>query len=499
MRIEVGVYRGHEPTSGGWLQLCQQEGVPHRRTTNPDAPVLLFERELPEWFDDYVRQGGVAVVSEASPCNALFEPQWRGQAVVQQVAFPELGFDRVLAPSIVDLYAGPGGGELRVHDRRITKGGVRNGRYPIVLQADLGQGVCLYSGLPLTRLLTTEGDTLRRFSLLSDVTERIVAVDKHKIGRILIHMLRTAFQRRGLPYVHTWYYPGGAPSVFAFRIDVDNTFGANTTTIAEVASDIRLPIGFYVNKSLCEGQVQYLRGIGAPHEIGNHADVHNLFDTIEANVVNVESCRAWLEQQGLQPGRWFVAPRGMWNGQLGLALERLDYEYSSDFGLAFDDLPFFPRSRDRHLSVLQIPIHPYSVERATAYAQEAGLAEPDASNVLSYFLTTARHHLTNNLPIFFYSHPQHFGPMASEVLPELVAEIRHIGVPITTLSRFGNWWRKRAEVVLQVDFDPSRQRLSIAGERPDDVYVNVLHAAKLEVHGDHLLHVALPTHPPQLQ
>ena len=42
---------------------------------------------------------------------------------------------------------------------------------------------------------------------------------------------------------------------------------------------------------------------------------------------------------------------------LKAALEKLQVGHSSEFGLAYDDLPFWPRQS----SVLQVPVHPVSL------------------------------------------------------------------------------------------------------------------------------------------
>jgi hypothetical protein len=103
----------------------------------------------------------------------------------------------------------------------------------------------------------------------------------------------------------------------------------------------------------------------------------------------------------LPVGPWYAAPRGMWNPELGAALEELGYLYSSDFGLEIDGLPFFPRVYTQRTGVIQIPIHPFSVERAVRYAEENGLNPPSEEEVLSYFTAVARDLSSKSGPFFF--------------------------------------------------------------------------------------------------
>lgn len=481
MKIEVGVYRGNRPSSGGWLHLCEQEKLPHREICESTCPVLLCEGETPEWLEDFLRQGGTALVTEADPGWLPFPTDYRGQAVIETASFPQPGLETVRVPGLVNLFAGTGWGEFCVHEKRVTKGGIRQGMFPVFLRQEVGRGSCWYTGVPLTRLLTVAGDTLLDFSRFTEVTERVVAVDKGKVEQALTGVLRRAFDQAGLPYAHLWYYPDGAPTVFAFRIDADGVYGDNLVNISRVGAELGLPLTFFLNKSLCEAEVARLREIDPLHEIGNHGDVHNLFDTEGENLLNVRRCREWLDGVGLPHGLWYAAPRGMWNVNLGLALEELGYEYSSDFGLCRDGLPFFPRFGGRRSSLLQIPIHPYSVERAYVYAEEQQQPAPTAAEVLEYFLKVAEEKLRDHSPILLYSHPQRFGPLAGGILPGLNAAMVRWGVPITTITRFGRWWMRRDRLSFEADYDPQTRELMIEGELPEEAWLNVLAGDEVRV------------------
>ena len=93
---------------------------------------------------------------------------------------------------------------------------------------------------------------------------------------------------------------------------------------------------------------------------------------------NIKECEVWLDSIGIAHGPWFAAPRGMWNFALGLSLEELGFDFSSDFGYDIDSFPFFPRFRGRKMKLLQIPIHPYSVERDSIFCDEQGASGADS-------------------------------------------------------------------------------------------------------------------------
>jgi peptidoglycan/xylan/chitin deacetylase (PgdA/CDA1 family) len=479
---EVGVCEPSSKTSG-WRRVLEQEKTPHRTISDISCPVIVCEGQAPDRLAEFLQEGGVAIVTSATEFVLPFRVRYRGQAVIQLLQFPELDLRDVRIAGISAVFAGDGFGKFTFHENRVEKGGIRTGHFPAFVQERVGRGYCLYTGLPLSELLLSSGDTLRAFSRQNSVTERIVAIDKAQILRILVWILRKGFSLLGLPYVHIGYFPNQAPSVFAFRIDVDGTYAENLTSIVQAARAAQLPITFFINRSLCLRQEKYLHQIDPANEIGNHANIHNLFDTKEDNLRNVSEGRAWLQENSLPVGPWYAAPRGMWNAELGAALEELGYLYSSDFGLEIDGLPFFPRLYGRRSLLIQIPIHPFSVERAVRYAEENGLDPLSEEEVLAYFTAVARDHIKQGWPIFFYSHPEHFGKMAKTILLALKRLAEGWGVPVTTLSKYAEWWTARDQLEIHATYDGDQNELVINGKLPDHTCLRVFANDDLRISG----------------
>lgn len=470
-KVEFGLSRDVSADSG-WYRILEQEMVPFRVVDGPDAPVILLEGDVPEWVEPFLNQGGVAILMAAEAARAPWLKGDRGCGVVQSAIVP--GMDSIQLPCTMDLFSAEGWGEIRIHDKRYTKDGLRNGRFPLVCHQSVGKGHCLFSGAPLPRLLTVLGDTLRTFSPFSAVTERVAMVDKAKIARLLVGTMQRAADLAGMPYPHLWYYPDGAPSVFGFRIDVDGVYPPRLEEISRAAADVGLPLSIFANKNMCANDLPSLRKIHHLHEIGNHAAVHNLYDDESSNLSNVRICKVWLDSESIPNGPWFAAPRGMWNVTLGMALEKLGYEYSSDFGLDYDGLPFFPRYQGRRLNLLQVPIHPWSVERAFVFSEENSCEEPGIEEVLGYWKTVASFQINVHQPAFFYSHPQRFGEMAVRVLPALKEHCERDGARVTTLARYSAWWKMRDSVRFEAEFDTESSTLSLCGDLPADLAVNVI-------------------------
>jgi peptidoglycan/xylan/chitin deacetylase (PgdA/CDA1 family) len=471
--FSVALLAPRDPASGsGWQRILDQEGVPHHLATSaadlPGAALLLGEGELPEWAAEHLRAGAVGVLSGA---RALPDhepgPAQRVRAVISGFTTP--GGRWAAAPGPVTLLprgtgpAGPGAGTFRVHEDRVPKYDSDPDVLPVLATHAVGRGTLLYSPVALTELLMAEGDRLRRFSELSPVTERVSAIDKADVADTLLALLRAGFRRAGLPLVRLGRYPGGAPSVLIVRVDVDGAFAPRTQMLLDATTAAGLPASFFVNADLCRAHPGLPEEWPAAVEVGQHADVHTAFDTVEQNLRNLTAGAAWVEERTGRAVRSFVAPRGLWNPALGRALRTLGYPYSSDFGLDFDSLPFRDSS-----GLLQVPVHPYSPERARRWADETGEAPLGAAQTAAYYEAVARRQIALGRPVHVYGHAEVLGPMAGTVVPALAALARAAGLAVCTLGEYAAFWQRREQVRLAAAYDDATGVLELktaAGER----------------------------------
>ncbi len=482
MKLEVGIFENKEMSlrrskanrSVGWKIVCDQEKVPFHITDQPDAPVMVFDGELPVWLEDYLSAGGSAVITDARPDSLPFDANYSGDASIEFVDLTELGAGPARVQCITALYPGAGVGKITVHENRIKKYDLYQDEFPVFLYHPLGKGGCWYTGLPFSRLMGATGDTLRKSTDFSDYSERITSIDRHSIAKALQNVLVRAFHAKGLPYVHLWYYPGNYQSAFAFRIDVDGVHGDLLGRVSRAARHNGFALTFFVNKSLCQEEAQKIREIDPVHEIGNHADVHNLFSDYSSNYQNILRCKEWLDEIGIQQGPWFAAPRGMWNEALHQALEDLEYLYTSDFGVCIEGFPFFPYIANARSKVLQIPVNPFSVERAWVWKAQADAGAVTPDFVSSFWNASIEKNYQNDLPVILYSHPEKFGAIADEVFPLLRQKLTGLKIWETTLSGFARWWIRRDRVDFAAEYQPETGQVTTTGIDGQDITVKVL-------------------------
>lgn len=429
----------------GWRRVLEQERITYRPADLGQAPVVLLSGETPDWIVDFVSGGGVAVLSGARVGAPLLPP---GLTMSVTGFTPPGSHHRCSAPSLVTVFPGEGEGELRLHEDRVVKYGVDPDRFPVVSTVRIGDGALIATGVPLTDLLMAPGDRLRRFSRASPVTERVSSVDKAVVADTLLGMIRCAFRLADLPLVTLPRFPRGAASVLILRVDVDGVFGGNAQALAQVAEEQNLAVSFFVNADLSDAHPGPLNRWGSRMELGQHGARHTLLEGREDNLANLREAESWMEATvGVVPSS-FVGPRGMWNVGLGEALRTLGYRYSSDFGLDFDSLPF--RSDG---DVLQVPVHPYSPERATVWADESGVPRPSSEEVRSHYLMVLAEQMRCGRPAHVYGHPEVLGAMASDVVPALRAFAATYKLPDLTLGEYADFWLSREAVTPQVVLD----------------------------------------------
>lgn len=472
MKIEVGIYQKNQVSkSSGWKIVCEQEKIPHRITDKPNCPIIVCEGNAPEWLPEFMDGGGIGIITDCNPDTLPFDVNYIADASIEYIDLGELDSSVTRVMCVARIFDGKGLGKISLHENRKLKSGIVQDQFSVFIYQPYGKGGCWYSGLPLTRLLMVLGDTLRNGAAINDFTERIVSIDKHNIIRALRHMLIRSFNMRDLPYIHLWYYPEDYQSVFSFRVDVDGVFGENLIKISDAALSNNLTLTFFVNKNLCEGNEDKILKINRQHEIGNHADIHNLYTSYASNYKNVQNGRQWLEKIGVNTGPWFSAPRGMWNYQLHQVLDDLGYSYTSDFGCAIAGFPFYPYLYGKRSGTLQIPVNPFSTERAAIWMREKYQKEITPDFIVNSFSEIIKSNYSQNYPIILYSHPEKFGTMADYVFQHINAVLADLNVWRATITEFANWWSHRDQYTYGAEYDPKTKEVILTGDQDSQIQI----------------------------
>ncbi len=448
MRPCFGVWKPEKGEySGGFEQLLRQEKTLYRVSSNrEDVPVTCFESAFPDWAYDYVEGGGIAVVSGAGRRTFDFDAGFLCKAGIEWMDLSFCGCGKARICSEVSVFQGEGKGELTLHEFRSIKNGRRPGFYPVFIDKKYGKGHIIYTGFPLSDILTYEGSTLRNTGEILDFDERISSVDKQKVAAALRNILMNAMHLAGLPYVSLWYFPDRYKSVFAYSIDGDGLLTEGVENLIEVSKQTDSKFLFYVNRELCQDDPKLkekLKKIAESNLVGSHGAIHNAKDSYEDNIKDLEEFENWMDSLDVPFIRTYASPRGMYCANLGKALKDRGYRHTRDFGYYIDDYPCFPMNGGDRDAPLQIPCDGFNVCRWMLKNKDEGLPMPKAEEILDRYKKLIDLKMSRNLPLLFFCHPQYFGLYAKEVYPKMVEYARSKGALITDYVSYGDFWLER--------------------------------------------------------
>ncbi|MEO0102092.1 MAG: polysaccharide deacetylase family protein [candidate division WOR-3 bacterium] len=268
--------------------------------------------------------------------------------------------------------------------------------------------------------------------------EFVSAVSKGEIKKLLFNALRQICLWQDIEYQHLWYYPKNFLSVFIFRLDTDFAREREIKITHQILREVGINATWFINSKEHKRLIPFFAHLKKEGEdIQLHCYAHNLFPDYQRNYFNIKKGKELLEEKGIEV-KGFASPFGLFNQFLYEVLSDLGFSFSSEFGLSYDDLPFYPRIEDKKFPILQIPIHPMCVGRLL----EAGFNE---KTMITYYKNYIDWRYGNRLPIIIYDHPHRLAQF-----PNLFKELINYAkskerIWLTTMARFYQWWKEREQ------------------------------------------------------
>ncbi len=295
------------------------------------------------------------------------------------------------------------------------------------------------------------------------VEEDAARFDKRGIRRQLMGRLRRMVEERGGAWLRLSAFPFPYRSAFNFRIDYDQfdreDFKATLDAIRghEEASSHFVNAAAYAHAG---DAWERFRGL----DVGSHGYWHHTYRTEEENLRNIRRGIEAIESHGIATSG-FTAPGGRFYPQLQAAMAKLNISHSSEFALAYDEVPFGVLTTDSLAAgenqLLQIPVHPVCLgsflEAASGNGGNMSASAEKARQraavraAVEHYTATARQRYLAGEPVFLYGHPSGRLGRHPRVLQEIFATVDDFAAvwPVT-MSRFADWWRARLAARLSI-------------------------------------------------
>lgn len=281
------------------------------------------------------------------------------------------------------------------------------------------------------------------------VRETAAQVNRAAVREQVLSDLRIMIESAGGVWLRLAPFPYPYRTAFNFRIDHDEYDAHDFNATLAAIAGYEHAVSHYVCAATHAGHHEALARLKDAH-VGSHGWWHHTYRETADNLMNIGRGTDSLRAAGLDPVG-FAAPHGRFNRGLLAALEQLGVTHSSEFSLAYDDLPFFPCQSN----VLQIPIHPICLGICLDAARRSpGRTIGDgaaAGTMLEHWRAVASRKHSAGEPIFLYGHPDGRLGRFPELLRTALAMV--IALPdvwSTTLAAFELWWRARSRVRLSV-------------------------------------------------
>jgi hypothetical protein len=334
---------------------------------------------------------------------------------------------------------------------------------------------------PFDRLLETSGVKSTWRLQHVEVAERVARVDRAKLRRRMLGRLREMIEKAGGVWARLSPYPFPYRSAFNLRVDLDEHAPADYFAFAEARRPIEDATTHFVSTCAYGDSPSVLADL-AKHDTHSHGHYHVVYREAEANRVNLRRAQDRLASAGID-GRGFAAPHGRWNVGLNAELEEIGCEFSSEFQVGYDDLPFFPWVGTRASTVLQVPVHPI----CEGLFFDAGSEDPGP--IANHLVAVVLAKLAAGDPAFVYGHPERrLGrfPSIVSALAEAVAD-RSLTWRVG-LGTYAEWWRwrlgrswslvRKGDSSYQIQLDDWDARFPLGFE-----FVRGRHSALLPVRG----------------
>lgn len=455
MKLNVGVVGNPE----AWEPLLAQEGVPYARVTDsltPDSYSAVVAGDDVHDHDltllrNYLLHGG-GLLCSAKVYAELRQTTYNQEFIRYLLSDSTSHFSNV---GLVDIQArcriAWNANQLRTdHDSFGVHKGLLNNGHIIVLPFDAGQ--CMYDNrMSLKSFYSSE----RRLPF-----ERVSTISRSGIRKLVARSLEILHHHRGIPYVHLWYYPRDARSVFSFRIDTDFARPTEIDELYRLVSACAVPTSWFVD---VKNQQLYLALFSSMEhqEIGVHCFEHKIFENTDQTTTDIQQAKGILTQAGMKP-EGFAAPFGTWHESIGKAIQSSSFLYSSEFGYDYDNLPSFPFLGSGLSDVLQIPVHPVCIGslKRQGYSEE---------RMKRYFDFVTGMKLTVRDPLMFYHHPKD-GHL--DVLKHLFEFAHAQRVAPMFMGEYAHWWKRRLRMQIELGLEGSTLRVG-AEHGPESCWLRV--------------------------
>jgi hypothetical protein len=288
-----------------------------------------------------------------------------------------------------------------------------------------------FIGLPVSVMMGSDASSLKSFPTAAKPypAEHVQKRSKQVLVHLLVNILVRLHERIKLPFVHKWWYPDQADSVFMFRIDSDFGGKRQVNELGEFLSRNEIRPTWFLHVLAHEKWLNKF-STWRDHELALHCMQHKAYSTSGMYKSDIITALNTLKSNDIKPAG-YASTYGLWNSQVRNALKKFTFSYSSEFSYDYDNYPSYPISEQG--LPLQIPVHPICI----GTLRRAGYTD---DQMISYFIQIIEKKRAAQEPIALYHHPL---DEKLNVWQEVFSYLKTHKLENLTLYEWAVWWKER--------------------------------------------------------
>ncbi len=300
-------------------------------------------------------------------------------------------------------------------------------------------------------LIQDETYTRKRFFFKRGLhpDELASTINKHELTEFILAIIKELHFRQSLPFVCKWTSPKEDP-IFAFRIDSDYGNEQAVKELYQIGKQHTIPITWFLHVEAHEEWLSVFKEFEG-QEIALHGFEHGTSSSYEHVINNIERGLQKLRDEGFDP-KGFCAPYAIWDSTMKEVLKQFHFEYSSEFTIGYDGLPFYPENTSGQLP-LQIPLHPI----CTGSMSRKRISEAEMEQ---YFSKSLKRKLARHYPVVFYHHPLQSG---TSLWNSIFEEVNELGLTKLSFLEYAIFWKKRISTSFEAFFEEASGEVTFRG------------------------------------
>ena len=269
-------------------------------------------------------------------------------------------------------------------------------------------------------------------------SENVNSVSKGSLSRLIESIFKNLHFNRRIVFASK--SNTDLSKTFTFRIDTDKSNSSNLVNLYNLLDKCNISANWNIDVESQKENLNIYKYF-KNQNFGFHSNSHKIFKDKNKFENDFSTAMEFYKNNNFDV-KSGAGIYGIWNENLNFQYEKEKFDYSSEFSLSYDSLPFFPTIENKFSKTLQIPIHPICI----GSLKIAGYKE---NEIINYFTDYINKSVYLNQPFHIYHHPNNEN---LNVLEYIFIYLKKLDIKNISYNDFFTKWIKRNNSKFEVKY-----------------------------------------------